>query len=75
MNILTVLIIVAALFLGMTQNDDSGLSLDSLCIFKESLCHKKKDEFKSPPDLDGFYCLSGPDFKKIVEKLKRVENK
>lgn len=73
MNVLAVLILLSALFVASAPNEP--MALDSLCIFSDSKCKRsEKYEPKSPKEVEGFYCLSGPDFKKVVNKLQSIQD-
>lgn len=67
-----VIIIVAAILVYVTTASQEKLSLDSLCIVDQDKCvvEKEKNE-KELKNIQGFYCLSETDLRKIVGKLKQ----
>lgn len=73
MNVILAIILASFAFVTLENPPKSdGLKLDSLCIVDKELCHRNDDiqKPKSIKEIDQFYCISGPDFKKIVNKLQ-----
>jgi len=67
-----VIILIAAMIVYMTTQSQTKLSIDSLCIVDQDKCvvEKEKNE-KELKNIQGFYCLSETDLRKIVGKLKQ----
>lgn len=76
MNVALVIILASFAYV-MSETPSSsaqglGLSLDSLCFVNNEFCHRNDDTQapKTIKEIDQYYCISGPDFKKIVNKLQ-----
>lgn len=67
-----IIILISILFIYATTTSQTKLSLESLCVIDQDQCvvNKEKQDQKKIENIQGFYCLSEKDLRKIVSKLQ-----
>jgi hypothetical protein len=76
MNLVAIIVLFIGMILASEIKSDDDESMKSLCIISNGKCVQDagRNNYRMIEQLEGFFCLDEPDFKKIVDTLKKNES-